>query len=41
MPKVIPDSKESLALTAVGSSTPSLVKFDPKSPKARWNLKSH
>jgi arabinan endo-1,5-alpha-L-arabinosidase len=41
MPKAVAGSKESLALTAVGSSTPSLAKFDPMSPKARWNLKSH
>jgi arabinan endo-1,5-alpha-L-arabinosidase len=38
MPKEVPGSKEPLALTAVGASTPSLVKFDPKSDKARWNF---
>ena len=39
MPKSIPNSKESMALTAVGGSTPTLAKFDPKSDKARWNFK--
>jgi hypothetical protein len=28
-----------MALTAVGGSTPTLAKFDPKSDKARWNFK--
>ena len=40
MPKVVPNSKEPLALTAVGYSTPTLAKFDPKSDKARWNFKT-
>jgi arabinan endo-1,5-alpha-L-arabinosidase len=40
MPKVVPHSKEPLALTAVGGSTPSLAKFDPKSDKARWTFKT-
>jgi len=40
MPKVVPHSKEPLALTAVGGSTPTLAKFDPKSDKARWNFKT-
>ncbi len=35
MSKAAPD----FALTAVGASTPSLVKFDPDSDKARWNFK--
>jgi arabinan endo-1,5-alpha-L-arabinosidase len=39
MPKVMPNSKEPVALTAVGHSTPTLAKFDPKSDKARWNFK--
>ena len=38
MPKVVPNSKEPLALTAVGESTPILAKFDPNSDKARWNF---
>ena len=40
MPKSVPNSKEPLALTAVGHSTPTLAKFDPKSDKARWNFKT-
>lgn len=39
MPKVVSESMGPLALTAAGVSTPSLVKFDPNSDKARWNLK--
>lgn len=39
MPKVVPNSTEPLALTAVGHSTPTLAKFDPKSDKGRWNFK--
>ena len=39
MPKSVPSSKEPLALTAVGHSTPTLAKFDPKSDKGRWNFK--
>jgi arabinan endo-1,5-alpha-L-arabinosidase len=40
VPKEVPNSKDLLALTAVGNSTPTLAKFDPKSDKARWNLKT-
>ena len=40
MPKSIPNSKESLALSAVGSSFATLSKFDPKSDKQRWLLKT-
>ncbi len=39
MPKAVPNSKEPVALTAVGASTPTLAKFDPMSEKARWNFK--
>jgi arabinan endo-1,5-alpha-L-arabinosidase len=39
MPKAVPDSKERLALTAIGDSTPTLARFDSKSDKGRWNLK--
>jgi arabinan endo-1,5-alpha-L-arabinosidase len=39
MPKAVPDSKEPLALTAIGDSTPTLAKFDSNSDKGRWNLK--
>ena len=40
MPKVVPNSKEAFALTAVGGSTPTLAKFDPKSDKSRWTFKT-
>ena len=40
MPKVVPNSKEPLALIAVGNSTPTLAKFDPNSDKSRWNFKT-
>ena len=39
MPKSVPGSKEPMALTAVGGSTPTLAKFDPKSDKARWTFR--
>jgi arabinan endo-1,5-alpha-L-arabinosidase len=39
MPKAILNSKEPLALSAVGSSFATLAKFDSKSDKQRWNLK--
>jgi len=40
MPKSIPDSKEALALSAVGSSFATLTKFDPKNEKQRWLFKT-
>src|SRR5579871_760980 len=39
MPKSIPNSREQLALSAVGSSFATLAKFDPKSEKQCWLLK--
>ncbi|MFH1197803.1 MAG: family 43 glycosylhydrolase [bacterium] len=39
MPKVVPNSKEPLALVAVGDCTPTLAKFDPKSDNSKWNFK--
>jgi arabinan endo-1,5-alpha-L-arabinosidase len=39
MPKAMPNPSEPVALTAVGRSTPTLAKFDPKSDKARWSLR--
>ncbi|MEJ2109859.1 MAG: family 43 glycosylhydrolase [Acidobacteriota bacterium] len=39
MPKAVPGSKEPVALTAVGRSTPTLAKFDPDSDKARWTFR--
>ncbi len=40
MPKAIPNAKDSLALSAVGSSFATLAKFDPKSEKQRWLIKT-
>lgn len=40
MPKSIPNSKELLVLSAVGSSFATLSKFDPKSEKQRWLFKT-
>jgi hypothetical protein len=40
MPKSVPNSKEPLALSAVGSSFATLSKFDPASQKQRWELKT-
>jgi arabinan endo-1,5-alpha-L-arabinosidase len=40
MPKVVPNSKEPLALVAVGDCTPTLAKFDPTSDNSRWNFKT-
>jgi arabinan endo-1,5-alpha-L-arabinosidase len=39
MPKEVPGSKDPVALTAVGHSTPTLAKFDPISDKAKWNFR--
>ena len=40
MPKLIPNSKQTLALSAVGSSFATLAKFDPTSEKQRWLFKT-
>ena len=40
MPKAVPGSSQPLALTALGSSSPTLEKFDPKNVKQRWLLKT-
>jgi arabinan endo-1,5-alpha-L-arabinosidase len=40
MPKAVPNSKEPLALSAIGSRSATLSKFDPNSPKHRWQFKS-
>jgi arabinan endo-1,5-alpha-L-arabinosidase len=40
MPKTVPNSKEPLMLSAVGSSFATLARFDSKSDKQRWNLKT-
>ena len=39
MPKAMPNSAQPLALTAIGASTPALIKFDPKSDKGKWNFR--
>jgi arabinan endo-1,5-alpha-L-arabinosidase len=38
MPKTVPGSTDALALSAVGSSMPTLAKFDPSSDRQRWRL---
>jgi arabinan endo-1,5-alpha-L-arabinosidase len=37
-PKSVPGTTESMALSAVGSSSPTLAKFDPASDRQRWTL---
>ena len=37
-PKTVPGTTEMLALSAVGSSMPTLAKFDPASDRQRWRL---
>jgi arabinan endo-1,5-alpha-L-arabinosidase len=39
MPKAVPESKEPLALSAIGSSMPTLEPFRPDSDRQRWNLR--
>jgi arabinan endo-1,5-alpha-L-arabinosidase len=39
MPKAVPNSTEHLALSAVGSSMPTLARFDLRSDRQRWNLR--
>ena len=39
MPKAVPSSKEPLALSAVGSSMPTLARFNPDSDRQRWLFK--
>ena len=40
MPKAIPNAREPLALSAIGSSTPTLERFDPASDRQRWSFKT-
>ncbi|HEU4602274.1 MAG TPA: hypothetical protein VFS24_09910, partial [Steroidobacteraceae bacterium] len=35
-PKAVPGTTETMALSAVGNSTPTLAKFDPASDRQRW-----
>jgi arabinan endo-1,5-alpha-L-arabinosidase len=39
MPKSVPGSSEALALSAAGSSMPTLAKFDPASDRQRWHIR--
>jgi len=41
MPKVVPNSKEQLALVSSGDSTPTLAKFDMDSDNSKWNFRTH
>jgi arabinan endo-1,5-alpha-L-arabinosidase len=41
MPKVVPSSKEKLALVSIGDSTPTLAVFDMNSDNSKWNFKVH
>ena len=40
MPRLVPNSNQPVALSAVGSSFATLSKFDPKSDKQRWWIKT-
>jgi len=40
MPKAVPNSKASLALSAIGNSSPTLARFEPAGEKYRWVLKA-
>ncbi len=40
MPKAVPNRNGGYALTAVGASTISLAKFDPRGDKARWTFRA-
>jgi arabinan endo-1,5-alpha-L-arabinosidase len=40
MPKAVPGSTEPLALSAVGSSMPTLAGFDPASDRQRWRVEA-
>jgi arabinan endo-1,5-alpha-L-arabinosidase len=40
MPKSVPNAKEPLALSAIGSSMPTLEKFNTRSDRQRWLLKT-
>ena len=39
MPKALPNSKDAMALTAIGFSSATLEKFDPSSDKQHWLVK--
>jgi arabinan endo-1,5-alpha-L-arabinosidase len=39
-PKAVPESKEAMYLSAVGSGLATLSKYDPKSDKQHWRVKA-
>jgi arabinan endo-1,5-alpha-L-arabinosidase len=41
MPRIVPGSKENLALVSSGDSTPTLATFDMNSDNSKWNFKAH
>jgi len=41
MPKVVPNTKEQLALVSAGDSSPTLAKFDVNSDNSKWNFRAH
>lgn len=41
MPKVVPNSKDQLALVSLGDSTPTLAPYDMNSDNCKWNFKVH
>ena len=41
MPKIVPNSKEKLALVSSGDSTPTLAVFNMNSDNSKWNFKVH
>jgi arabinan endo-1,5-alpha-L-arabinosidase len=41
MPKIVPNSKEKLALVSIGDCTPTLAPFDMDSDNSKWNFKAH
>ena len=40
MPKAVPGAAEALALSAIGSSMPTLARFRPDSDRQRWLIKA-
>jgi hypothetical protein len=40
MPKNVPGGKDTLALSAIGSSTPTLEKFNAGGDRQRWLIKA-
>ena len=40
MPKAVPNSQDPLALSAAGSSMPTLARFNPESDRQRWHIRT-